>query len=112
MSEFVISLPELELDTKQSARFQKAIQEAAEKELGPIVASPEEILKDFPIGYQPPPGGHGPGRGPSSPTSPGGPGPAQPTYPVYGVGKPIGKSPLPIVIPVSYRPQTQSWSRK
>jgi len=111
MSEFVVSFEGIEFDHKQSKSVQKAIEAAAHKQVESMASSSNAILKDPPPGQDPTVPGPPYGVSPSKP-KPGPSGPSGPTSPTRGVGKPIGRGPLPIVFPVAYVSETQSWTRK
>jgi hypothetical protein len=103
MSEFIVSFKDVKLTAAQSTRVKTALKKAAKKAL-PIARQPGQPSpgKGGPIISG---GGKGTGKGTGTGTGKGtGTG-------RQGTGKPIGKSPIPIVFPVSYRPKTRSWAR-
>ena len=102
MSEFIVSFKDVKLTAGQSARVKTALKKAAKKAL-PITRQPG-----------PPPVKGGPvtgGRGLTGKGSGTGTGKGTGKTGRQGTGKPIGKGPIPIVFPVSYRPKTRTWAR-
>ena len=111
MTEFVVSFEDVELNDEQKARVKEAIQEGASKGLQSV--SPDSLPIAREPGQTSPP--HNPG-GRGTPGHPGNQGnQGKPSKPGQGINyppKPIGKGPLPIVFPVSYRPESKSWTRE